>query len=725
VSATPSDSGWGGSVRSVEQIARSLWRGRYLILACGLLLGLSVYAVTKQLPRRYTGEGLIAVDTQRLVPELEGVVSRGDSMVDPQPQVRSEVLLLRSPALLRTIADEMNLAADPEFNPYLRPPSLTARVIGPIRGAVQAAMDALPLAEWGIAAPSRAHDGEVTPAAEREAVVASLNDNLSIFNDARSLIISVTFTSEDPNRAAEIVNRLIRRYLEEKQESRAAANREGQAALQARLADARAELEAAERLVQQTRARHSLIAIRAGSVGQQRLEELTTALARAGDERARIEANWQRAQAMARTGAVPTDLADAQMSQNVSRLRDQEAAATARAAQTANIFGANHPDRRRAEAELSALRREIASEGQRVLVGLGAQAQAARAREAEIARQLDQAREEATRMSAVQAELQTQEKEADARRTVYQTLLQRVEQTSVEPRDTPMVGTRLVSGAIPPPNPSAPRPSLAGGIGVLAGFCIGGLVTLLRGPRRDAFRDLEDLAQETRLTALAAVPRASGWGAQASLVARVTAAPRGPEAEALRGLRTRLRFASPYVAPRSIAFVASVPGEGASSIAAAFARLAAADGLRVLLIEGDLQRPSLGTALGVSDSSGLIATLGRGLPWRDAVARDPVTSLDLLLVGEPPRNAHQLLESMRFQHLLSEACEEYNLVVLDAPPVTLAAEAMMLAHRVDATVLVVEAGTTRRDRVRTAAERLLTASAGVTATVLNRVAPRG
>jgi Mrp family chromosome partitioning ATPase len=120
----------------------------------------------------------------------------------------------------------------------------------------------------------------------------------------------------------------------------------------------------------------------------------------------------------------------------------------------------------------------------------------------------------------------------------------------------------------------------------------------------------------------------------------------------------------------------------------------------------------------------LVATLGRGLPWRDAVARDPATPLDLLLVGEPPRNAHQLLESMRFQHLLSEACEEYNLVVLDAPPVTLAAEAMMLAHRVDATVLVVEARTTRRDRVKTAAERLVIAGPGVTTVVLNRAAPQ-
>jgi capsular exopolysaccharide synthesis family protein len=197
------------------------------------------------------------------------------------------------------------------------------------------------------------------------------------------------------------------------------------------------------------------------------------------------------------------------------------------------------------------------------------------------------------------------------------------------------------------------------------------------------------------------------------------------EAEVLRGLRAQLRFIAPHATPRSVAFAASGPGESASSLAGAFARVAALDGLRVLLIEGDLQKPSVAAALDVPESNGLLAAVSQSAPWSESVARDPATPLDLLLVTEPPPNARQLLESVRFQQLLAGACEEYNLVVVNAPSVTLAAEAMVLAHCVDATVLVVEADATPRDRVKAAAELLLVASNGLTAAVLNKAPAKG
>jgi capsular exopolysaccharide synthesis family protein len=267
---------------------------------------------------------------------------------------------------------------------------------------------------------------------------------------------------------------------------------------------------------------------------------------------------------------------------------------------------------------------------------------------------------------------------------------------------------------------------LSGGIGMLLGLCLGGLVTVVSRRQRGAFRDLADLAEETRLPVVAAVPRSPGWRSQNSLLARITAEPRGMEAEVLRGLRAQMRFVTPQAAPRSVAFAASAAGESASNVAGAFARVAALDGLRVLLIEGDLQRPSLAAALGApADSNGLLAALSQSAPWGDSVTRDDVTPLDLLLVTEPPPNARQLLESVRFQQLLADACEDYNLVVVNAPTVTLSAEAMVLAHCVDATVLVVEAGVTPRDRVKAAVERLLVASNGLTAAVLNRAVARG
>ena len=355
----------------------------------------------------------------------------------------------------------------------------------------------------------------------------------------------------------------------------------------------------------------------------------------------------------------------------MGQLRQREAEAVRRLTELSSRLGPNHPDRRSAVSELAAARAETAAEAQRIVASLSEQTQAAREREADLARQLEQARSVATRLGAVQAELLQLEKDSDSRRTLHQNLMQRVEQSAAEPRDPQVLGVQIVSYAIPPNEPSAPRPALSGGIGALLGLCMGGLVTVVSRRQRGVFRDLADLAEETRLPVVAAVPRAAGWRSQTSLLGRIGAEPRGMEAEVLRGLRAQMRFVSPQSAPRSVALAACAAGESASTVAAAFARVAALDGLRVLLIEGDLQRPSLAAALGApAGSNGLLAAFSQSAPWGDSVTRDEVTPLDLLLVADPPPNARQLLESVRFQQLLADACDEYNLVVVNAPTAT-------------------------------------------------------
>jgi len=315
----------GSNLRSVEQLARLLWRRRFFIAVCGVVLGAVAFLATKQLPKRYTSTGLVAVDTQRFtVPELQGVVAV-DNLMDMSPQVRSETLLLGSPALLRKVADNLDLAKDPEFNPLLQPPGLIDHAKDLVRSAARGEFLPQPvlerLADWGITLPDDAASKPMTPRDVRELVIASLKGDLAVFNDARSLIISVSFTSEKPEKSAQILNNLFETYLNEKREVRASRNREGLAALQARLEEARIELAAAEQRVRDFRARHGIVTVRAGSVSQQQVEDLTTALARASDERARTTANWEHAQAMARRGTVATETVDALTSGTVSRMQ--------------------------------------------------------------------------------------------------------------------------------------------------------------------------------------------------------------------------------------------------------------------------------------------------------------------------------------------------------------------------------------------------------------------
>jgi uncharacterized protein involved in exopolysaccharide biosynthesis/Mrp family chromosome partitioning ATPase len=682
-----------------RQLVVLLRRNWPLILSVGIAFGVGSYVVSKVLlTPKFTAEATITVQTRGFaIPELQGVLS-SQVMADPMPLVRSEIQTLQSRALVQRVVEDLKLVDDPEFNASLRGPSFKERWEGVLRDALPPAY-ATVLIDNGFLPPVLS--GPSSPDAIMENVVAAVGRELEITNDNRSLVINVDFTSEEPATAAKVANSLIANYMSFKDSEHTIANGAANIALEDRVKQVHTEIDTLEQKIQDTRQKYSLVQTRAGSVGQQELEDLSSALIRASSDRAQLEANFQRAAVLVRAGGAGVDSNDALSSAIVGTLRDREATAERRVAQLQATLGPGHPNRVAAEAELASARAAVSSEARRAMAGLGAQAAAARQHEAALRTQLGQAEAAASSLASVQSELDQLQKDADAKRTLYQTLMERAEQTQANKSGPEQSGARVVSTAIPPTYPSSPRPKLAAALGLLSGFAFGGLLcTVVRRPDL-SYVDANDLSTDTGLSVMAVLPRSKRR--QPTLARLVVDNPAGAEAEALRTLRGRLRQVGHGAVPRSVLFVGSAAGMDSSDIAAAFARVAALDGLRVLLVEGDLQTPNLAEILGIKPSRGLIETLNGYRHWPENVARDTATVMDLLLAGSPQPAAGQLLETMQLQSLMAEAREEYNLVVMDGHPVMQTTHSVTLANIVDAVVLVVAAGQTGREQVRASA----------------------
>ena len=691
-----------------SQLFTALWRGRWLALVLAVVLALAGYFATGYLPRRYTADGTLAIETQQLIPELRGALT-SEIPNDVQYAIHTEMQVLTSTPLLLAVIDDLGFANDPSRDPLLRPPSLFKQVETHIFDFITGEHEVPP-----------PHD----PMSVRLAIVHDILKNLGITNDMNSLVIGVSYTDRDPRVAAAVVNTLMRRYITSKADLHANVDREANATLMQRVNEVRGEIAALEAKMHEVRAHNSFVMVRAGSVSQQRLEELTTALTHAQDERIKLEARWQRATDVTKTGRLSDEQSDVLGSSTITDLRTREADVAGAVAALAQRLGPRHPDVLRAQAALASVRGQITGETQRIISSLGLQLQAARTREADLARQLQVDRSDASTAATVQAQLADLDKDATAQRHVLQALLERVEQTSSDSHGIPQLrvpGARIVSAADTPSAPSAPRQKLAGVIGLMGGLAFGGLLSVVRSSGAGArIMSPAESSDETGLPLLCIVPRQRGARRRKPLPALVSGMPLDPTAEAVRALRTRLHF-SGRAAPRSVVFVSSVSGEGASSLAAAFARVAAMDGVRTLLVEGDLQIPSLSRLLGrAADACGLPEVLEGTATWRDVLARDTATPLDLLLASRPRPDAQQLLEGMRFQNLLTEVAEDYNLIVMDAPPVTLGSGALLLAHRADAAVLVVGAGVVRRGSLLDATDRLIGTSRNPIAVVLNQ-----
>ncbi|UVY84828.1 polysaccharide biosynthesis tyrosine autokinase [Brachybacterium sp. NBEC-018] len=189
--------------------------------------------------------------------------------------------------------------------------------------------------------------------------------------------------------------------------------------------------------------------------------------------------------------------------------------------------------------------------------------------------------------------------------------------------------------------------------------------------------------------------------------------------EAIRKLRTNLRYIDVDNPPRSIVVTSSAPGEGKSTVAANLARVMARAGQPTILVDADLRRPMIASEFGIDGAVGLSQLLAGSVSIEDAVATTPTRNLTVLPAGQVPPNPSELLGSRRMKELLEELSRDH-FVILDAPPVLAVTDAQLLSRHADGAMLVAVAGTTRRQALERAVEAIGTVGAKVHGVVLNR-----
>lgn len=195
--------------------------------------------------------------------------------------------------------------------------------------------------------------------------------------------------------------------------------------------------------------------------------------------------------------------------------------------------------------------------------------------------------------------------------------------------------------------------------------------------------------------------------------------PKSPIAEQFRTIRTNIQFSSVDKELQTIIVTSSGPGEGKSTNTANLAVVFAQQGKRVLLIDADLRKPTVHYTFRTENHVGLSNVLTRQLTLEEAVSTTAQEKLWVLSSGPIPPNPSELLGSKNMQVLLEQAKEEYDVIVIDSPPVLAVTDAQILANLADGVVLVVSSGKTERDSAKKAKELLESAQAKILGVVLN------
>ncbi|MGQ4508727.1 polysaccharide biosynthesis tyrosine autokinase [Dermabacteraceae bacterium P13128] len=275
--------------------------------------------------------------------------------------------------------------------------------------------------------------------------------------------------------------------------------------------------------------------------------------------------------------------------------------------------------------------------------------------------------------------------------------------------------------ALAPGAPVAPvlKKFLIVGFGV--GIFLGYAIAFLRFRADTRVRTVEDVEKKLDAPVFAVLPKSKAL--QREKGGELPEPNSFTEREALRKLRTNLRFLDIDNPPRVIVVTSAIPAEGKSTVSGNLARVLARSGQKTLLIDADLRRPVVHTEFDVDGSVGLTQLLTGRVALDDVVQKSSVRNLHVLPAGQIPPNPSELLGSRRMDQLLKELRKEY-FVILDAPPVLPVTDATLLARLTDGALIVVSSGTSRLEVLGRAFDSMRSVDAKVLGTVLNKVSTK-
>jgi len=667
---------------------------RIVVVVCALF-GLGGAIVTFLSPRIYTATTTIQIDREaaKIIRNQDLSTDHGN---DPQFYT-TQYELLKSRALAERVVSALALADDPDFMGAGQKRSLFSKIFG--------------------GAPDTTQSDASTAELRIGRAVTKVRNGASIQPVPGSRIVRINFRDTSPEMAQKVAIGLADNFIAMTLDRRFNASAYARSFLEEKLQQLKSKLEESERLVVAYAQREGIVNVDDKlSIAGANLKSLNEALSNSTAERIRKEQLWAQAQTHDSAG-LPQLLDD----KIIEKAREKRGQLAADYQDKLRLMKPDFPEMTQLRAQIAEYDRQIKAQAELVKRSIKSQFESARDQEASFLKKIEALKTEVLDLRNRSIQYNILQREVDTSRSLYDGLLQQYKEVGV----TGAIGTnnvQIIDRAETPTSPSSPSLLLNLAIAFALGAAVAAAIVAVKEFLDDTFVVPEEAEGALGLSVLGVVPFLTTED-DAVAARRVLDDPHSAVGEAFRSLRTTLQFATSAGLPRALLVVSSQPGEGKSftslCLAANFAQL----GMRVLLIDADLRKASLHRALGVGNDAGLSNVLTGEMRPEDAARTDLIPGVTFMSSGPLPRNPAELLAGPRFASLLATASANFDLVVIDGPPVVGLADAPLLASLVDGSLLVVDSSRTRRRVVQAAIKRLQFARANLVGVLLNKYDP--
>lgn len=612
--------------------------------------------------------------------------------------IDTQVEILRSPALAEAVVRRLRLYNDPEFNPTMKP-----GVFG------------LTPARPPIANPDKALIAQT---------VDALMSRLWVHREGLTYVITVGAKSTSPQKATMLTNVVMDTYLQRQLDGKLEAVTRANKELGMSLEKMRQDAEFAEARVQQYRNEHGLFSAQGATMAEQEVSTINQQLALAKADAAEKAALLSAAQTQLHNGNGGADVGAALGSNTILELRKHEAELSVKLAQLQTDFTPEYPEVKRTAAELHDIRAQIQSEINRILSNLKAEAQAAAGRESSLLASRGTAQGGLAANGQAQVGLLGLQQRADATKQIYEAYLNRAKQVAAEGSFQQSDAT-INSLAQIPTAPTSPNMKLGAAMALLAALVSAGAAMLMAEFWDKHLRSRLDVERELGVPFAGVLPdfrsvKPKGLrGPAAEPAEYLVSHPFSGFAEAFRNLRAFLIVSARGDDAKLIAVTSAVPREGKSLTSFCLARTLALSGARVVLVDCDLRQRGT-TKLAGHQDVGLVEVVQDKVPLTDALIHDPKSNC-FILPAAGKSVPYDLFSNPETDEVLRKLCEQFDYVILDAPPILGVADARILAAKADRVLYLVQWNKTPLRAAQSAIDILQECGANVAGALLTKV----
>lgn len=622
--------------------------------------------------------------------ENQNIANLKDVYYEPfyaEDYYRTQHELIKSTAVAHRVIRNLNLEANPEFNPAIKKPK---------------------------------KDNPTGKPEENPALLLAkqIQAGLKVEPVKNSRMVNISYDYRDPNLAAAIADGIANAYIEQVLDIKMGTAKHAVEWMTKKIEEQKVKLESSQIALQEYMKDKDIVALENKEViTPQKLQNLSYQLTLAETKRREAEALYHQVKDLGNNVeaalAVPAIAGD----MVVQSLRSEEIKKEKEILEMSKKLGEKHPQMIRLNEDVRAIKEKIASESKRVIASIRNDYELSKSKEAGLRNLFAQGKGEALVLSEKSIQYGVLKREVESNQQIYEALLKRIKETSLI-EEVKSFNIYIVDRAEVPKAPVKPRKPFNIFLSIIVGIFGGIGVAFFLEYIDNTFKRPEDVEEKLSVPLIGVIPLIEAADIQDKRAETFSHEnPRSNISEAYRALRTSILLSA--VDPiKSLIVTSSIEAEGKTTTTVNLAITLAQMDKMVLLVDADLRKPKVHSVFGVDNSVGLSTFLTRQV-IQEIIKETGIPNLSIITSGPVPPNPSELLSSKRMQEFVDIVKEKFDIVIFDTAPIVTVTDTTIISGMVDGTIFVIKSGKTTFDLAKRSVKILHDINSKIFGAVLN------